>query len=166
MSVLNFIDPDHRVVITTCAGELTLVDIATSATELCDAPNFKPDFLQLLDLSQVTSIKVDHAGLYQLQSAYDPFSNKGRRAVVAPQENTAQIARVYRTLVSSSNFEVFGTLLEAIAWLGLEVQILEAAVKRENSTMRTRSTNSEIAPKDDVPGTFRPFRRKGKGSGG
>jgi hypothetical protein len=54
---------------------------------------------------------------------------------------------MYQSITDSEHLEVFHSLVEALSWLGVEVTVLEAIHRTD-------------------PQTFRPLRRRGKGSGG
>jgi hypothetical protein len=125
MPAASFVDSSHRVVITVCSGELTLDEITATCAEIQGHPEFRPDFQQLIDLSIASKCHLFAKDLYQLKHAYDPFSNKGKRAVVAPDAVWFGIGRMYQLMLNSTQFDVFRSLPEAIAWLGLEARVVE-----------------------------------------
>lgn len=131
VSIENFVDPEHGVVITMCFGYVTRSDVVSSLTTLRKDPDFRPNFRQLINLMQAAKFELDFKDLYGIRQIYDPFSNESQRAVVATQgEAGFDLARMYQAIVDSEHFEVFTSLLEAISWLGLEVTVLEAAIQR------------------------------------
>ncbi len=128
MPVWHVVDHSHRLVITTCSGEISRDEMVASLTWLRDHPDFRSEFSQLADLTQVSSLKLGFHDLEAIHRLHDPFSNEGKRAVVAPGAGaTFGLARMYQSLVDHVRFEVFQSLLEAVAWLGLDGAVIEAA---------------------------------------
>ncbi len=129
MPVSSFVDPSNRLVITLCAGQIAVTEIAETFAEIRKHPGFHPDFCQLSDLSRVSSIPLHFPDLYHLQQACDPFSNKGRRAVIAPEAVPFGLSRMYQLIVNSPNFEVFRALPDALVWLEWSGTVLEDVVR-------------------------------------
>jgi hypothetical protein len=88
MSVLHFVDRPHRLVVSTFSGEVTRDQIAAACTKLRHDRNFRPDYRQLADLSQVSHLKLYLEDLNSISSTYDPFSRESRRAFFAPDSTT------------------------------------------------------------------------------
>jgi hypothetical protein len=156
MPAASFVDSCNRVVITVCTGELTLDEIKMTCAEIHGHKEFCPDFQQLIDLSEASTCHLYAKDLYQLKHAYDPFSNKGKRAVVAPDAVWFGIGRMYQLMLNSAQFEVFRSLPEAIAWLGLNATILEAGRKQSVQSVGKKSTR--LDPPPDVPALHRTTR--------
>ena len=72
MSVPHFVDRPHRLVVRTFSGEVTRDQIA-ACTKLRHDRNFRPDYRQLADLSQVSHLKLYLEDLNSISSTYDPF---------------------------------------------------------------------------------------------
>jgi len=162
MSVESFVDGFHGVVITTCSGEVTLGEVVSGAEALRKEPEFKPDFAHLLELSRVSGVRVDNAGLYEIWSVHDPFSNRHRRALVSPSAGAAHhAARIYRTLSASSNCEVFESLPDAIHWLGLHSSFLKIVADKASLSHRVESDSTELQLSREVPRSFRPAKARG-----
>jgi hypothetical protein len=160
MPAASIVDSSHRVVITVCSGELTLDEIKATSAEIQGHSEFHPDFQQLIDLSAASKCHLYAKDLYQLKDAYDPFSNKGKRAVVAPDAVWFGIGRMYQLMLNSTQFAVFRSLPEAIAWLGLDVTVLE--VVHRLSMESAESPRKESTPLDatlDVPALHRTSRQ-------
>jgi hypothetical protein len=116
----------QRLVITVCSGLVSRDDVVASLWKLSHHPAFRPDFRELTDLSRVSKLDLSLRDMSAIRRDDDPFSNKGRRAVVAPAQSAVfALAREYRSLVKSEHFEVFQSVLNAITWLGLETLILK-----------------------------------------
>jgi hypothetical protein len=128
MPVSSFVDASNRLVITLCVGEVTLAELTATFTEIRNHSGFQPDFRQLSDLSRVTNLSLHFPDLYHLQQACDPFSNQGRRAVVAPDTVTFGLSRMYQLIADSPNFEVFRSLPDALGWLGWHGNLQEGLI--------------------------------------
>jgi len=55
--VQNFVDPFHHVVISMCSGRVTREEFFCVFLELMRHPEFKPEFRQLISLSEVTAFE-------------------------------------------------------------------------------------------------------------
>ena len=162
VSVENFVDPEHGVVITRCSGHVTRNDVMHGIASLRRDPGFRPNFRQLINLMDALKFDLDFKDLCGIRQIYDPFSSQSRRAIVAPPGGAGYgLARMYQAIVDSEHMEVFVSLLDAISWLGLEVTVLEAAIQRGRACSRVRvETGTIVDLPPDVPQTFRPIRKK------
>jgi len=135
MPVSHIVDPVHHLVITSCSGVVSRDEMVTSLTELRENKDFQPNFFQLADLSQVSSLKLGFSDLEAIHRLYDPFSNQGKRAMVAPGTGaTFGLARMYQSLVEHTRFEVFQSLQEAVAWLGVDVATIDSSCHNKASS--------------------------------
>ena len=135
MPVSHIVDPVRHLVITSCSGVVSRDEMVTSLTKLRENEDFQPNFFQLADLSQVSSLKLGFGDLEAIHRLYDPFSNQGKRAVVAPGTGaTFGLARMYQSLVEHARFEVFQSLQEAVAWLGLDVATIDSSSHNKASS--------------------------------
>jgi hypothetical protein len=129
--------------------------------------DFKPTFCQLSDLTQVSKLSLSSEDIYALSSS-DPFSKTAMRAVVARAGGAAYgIARMYQGILESDQFKVFDSILNAIAWLGLEVTDLLPASTRGALQVRTKELDSQ-SPVTGIPASALksfcgPAKRKGAG---
>ena len=163
MSVLHFVDRSHRLVVTTFSGEVTRDQIAAACTKLRHDRDFRPDYRQLADLSQVSHLNLYLEDLNSIRSTYDPFSSKSRRAFFAPDSTTFGTVRTYQSVVKSEQFEVFPSLLDAISWLDLEVTVLQAASMRSSFRPDPAKEQSHTFNlPSTTPSTFQPIRRRVK----
>jgi len=162
MSVLHFVDRSHRLVVSTFSGEVTREELVAACTKLRQDRDFRPDYRQLADLSQVSRINLYLEDLNSIRATYDPFSPNSRRAFFAPDSNTRGTVKSYQSVVRSDQFGVFPSLLEAISWLDLEVTVLQAASMR--STFRSDPAKHGASLTFDLssntPPTFQPIRRR------
>lgn len=166
MPVVSFVDSSHRVVVTICSGDLTFDEVKATFAEIRRHPDFHPDFHQLITLSEVSKCLLYFKDLYQLKQAHDPFSNKGKRAVVAAHGVLFGVGRMYQQILNSQQFEVFHSLVEARTWLGLNAVMLEAAQQSASSSLRLKEETSLLDVPSDAPsGDITPKHLR-KGSSG
>lgn len=133
MPVGHFVDPALRLVFTKCSGDVSRDDVVTSLNVLNDHLDFQPDFRQLVDLTQVSRLDLGFRDMEVIHRMHDPFSNKGKRAVVAPGSGaTFGLARMYQLLLDHENFEVFQFARDAVVWLGRDLTVLAAMRKLES----------------------------------
>src|SRR6266576_161268 len=153
MPVSSFVDSPARLVITLCIGEVTLKDISDTFSEIRSHPGFHPDFRQLSDLSLTTSIPLRFPDLYHLQQACDPFSNRGKRAVVAPVPVPFGLSRTL-LIVNSHNFEDFRSLPDALNFLEWDGNMLEGVIRdllaQKNITLPEKSLIQPVAATEFV----------------
>ncbi|PYX20915.1 MAG: hypothetical protein DMG82_20525 [Acidobacteria bacterium] len=135
MPVQHFVDAGNRLVITKCSGAVSRAEVVTSMEELSSQPDFRCDFRQLVDLSRVSKLNVGFNDIEAIHRLCDPFSNEGKRAVIAPGHGAIfGLARMYQLLVDHENFQVFQTIHEAIVWLGLEFAIVNVSIRKADFT--------------------------------
>src|SRR5437899_498422 len=127
MCVSSFVDVSNRAVISVCSGVVTLDEVKSSCAEIQAHQEFRPDFRQLIDLSQASKLDLHYEDLNILAEFHDPFSEKGRRAVVALNSVSFGISRMYQMILNSPEFQVFRSHREALNWLGLEGVRLKVA---------------------------------------
>ncbi len=134
MPVQHFIDPAMRLVITKCWGTVSRDEVVASLQELKRNPDFSADFQQLIDLSEVSGLKLGFNDMEIIHRLYDPFSNEGRRAVIAPGQGAIYgLSRMYQLLVDHDHFAIVHNLDSAIVWLGLQAAKAKAAVQKAAS---------------------------------
>jgi len=112
------IDVDRKIVMTRIWGAATEDEIRDHGQRLRNDPEFRPEFRQLVDMSDLTEIKVG-SGLIMNASRNQFFSPGVRRAVVANSDAAFGMARMYA--IASENagqtIEVFRDKKAAEAWL-------------------------------------------------
>lgn len=115
------IDTDRRLVVSRIWGAPAEDEIFDHGQRLRNDPQFRPDFRQLVDMSDLTEIRVG-SGLIREASRNQFFSPGVRRAVVANSEAAFGMARMYA--IASENagqtIEVFRDMDAAEAWLNLD----------------------------------------------
>jgi hypothetical protein len=114
------IDSKRELVVTRIWGAPTEDEIIDHGQRLRNDPRFRPDFRQLVDMSELTEIRVG-SGVIRDASRNQFFSPGARRAVVANSEAAFGMARMYA--IASENagqtIEVFRDMEAAEAWLDL-----------------------------------------------
>jgi len=71
-------------VISACSEVVTLDEVKSSCAKIKAHPEFRPDFRQLIDLSEASKLDLHHEELNILAEIHDPFSENSRRAVDGP----------------------------------------------------------------------------------
>jgi hypothetical protein len=125
MPTTSLVSAPYRLVVSVCLGEVTLHEVKASAAYVRNHPEFQPDFRQFVDLSRVAKLHLSFRDLYQIKHADDPFSNAAKRAVLALNDLTFGMSRMYQLTLNSAHFEVFRSLSEALSWLELAPSVLE-----------------------------------------
>ena len=75
-------------------GVLTHAEITAHRLRFTSDPAFQPDFDQLYDLREVTSIAATVEQIREIAS-HSPFSSKSRRAIVATRDAIYGMARMF-----------------------------------------------------------------------
>ncbi len=127
MGVASFVDPERKVVLTVFSGVVSIDDVKSSCASIKANPEFRPDFHQLIDLSNASKLDLHYDELNILAEVHDPFSDKGRRACIGPNSVSFGIGRMYQMILNNPAFRVFRSEREAINWLGLDGFTLKAA---------------------------------------
>jgi len=113
------IEKDHRLVITSASGVVTMAEALAHNQKLRKDPDFDPSFSQLIDLSNVTKIELNREDILTL--AQDPIlSDNSRRAILATGDLTFGLARMFEMFRESKGKEtirVFRNRDEARAWV-------------------------------------------------
>jgi hypothetical protein len=115
------IDSDRKLVVTRIWGAATEDDIYDHGQRLRNDPQFRPDFRQLVDMTELTEIRVG-SGVIRDASRNQFFSPGVRRAVVANSEAAFGMARMYAIASEETGqtIQVFRDMSAAEAWLNLE----------------------------------------------
>ena len=90
MSVLHVVDSSHHLVVTTFSGQVTVEEIAAACTKLGTNQDFRPDYRQLADLSEVLHLNLNDEDIRSIREIYDPFSRQSRRAFVVSDRGSAR----------------------------------------------------------------------------
>jgi hypothetical protein len=111
------IDKAHRTVYMTITGKLDMGDVKEVVARLRNDPDFDPDFKELVDGSQMQLPNLFYDDFKAISDSVDPFSEKSRRAIVAPEGVLYGISRMYQMIRGGENTRVFNDREKALAWL-------------------------------------------------
>lgn len=113
------IDHEKDLVITIGLGVVTTEEVLESECSLLTEPEFEVSFNQLVDFRQVTKMITTGADMKYLADIA-PWGEGARRAAVMPNKNVFGLARMYEAYNerNGSEWHVFKTMEEALAWLG------------------------------------------------
>jgi hypothetical protein len=112
------IDTDRRLVVTRIWGAATEEEVLDHGQRLRNDPQFNPDYRQLVDMSELTEIKVG-SDMIRDASRKQFFSPGVRRALVASSDAAFGMARMYAIAseAAGQTIEVFRDLKTAEVWL-------------------------------------------------
>ena len=122
MPAVHEIDLARRLVLTFESGELSDEDLRGLYDRIRDDPAFDPSFRQLCDLRKVTRITTSIETLRFLAQSH-VFLPGAKRAFVVGREVDFGLARLFQAYseVEGQTVEVFRSMSEAEAWLGLGI---------------------------------------------
>ena len=133
--------PTQGLVVHTVTGELQEAEFRAAVVALYDLD--PPPLLSLWDFSDASVHQYD---LNRTQTILADLVGKvsgrkgGRTAAVAPSDHTFASGRQYATLAEGFNLpfehEVFRSIEEAYAWLGVNVSELDDAASRDLGAVR------------------------------
>jgi hypothetical protein len=113
------IDKEHRLVMSTISGVLTMADALAHQENLRKHPDFDPSFSQLMDGTQLTRVELKREEVQRL--ARDSiFSPDSRRAFVTNSDAAFGMARMFETLrdaMGEKGIRVFRNLDEGLDWV-------------------------------------------------
>lgn len=113
------IDRERKLVHTRAWGILTAEEFLAYQDRLRDNPDFRPDFDQLAEFTEVTEMVIP-PGAAEKIAASAPFAKGCRRAAVASSDFMFGMGRMYEAYSPEGAAPtIFRTLEEARAWLKL-----------------------------------------------
>ena len=119
VSAFYKIDKARKLVLSSGAGVLTKEDVLGHMERLSKDPDFDPDFYQIIDSTQVTSIGFGTDEVREFAQR-NIFSNRSRRAMVVKddlQYGLARMFEIHRELHGEPGIRVFRVLDEALDWI-------------------------------------------------
>ena len=121
MKVDYRIDTERRMVYSVAGHTVQLEHALDHQSRLQDDPDFRPDFDQLCDLSEIVDFEICGAGIRELATA-DFFTSESKRAFVATRDVVYGSLRMFQMLRGSApeQIGVFREMEEARFWLGLD----------------------------------------------
>jgi hypothetical protein len=122
MATLIEIDPERRIVFTTCSGRVTDEEFLAARQQILSDPHFNPSFDRLWDFSAVTEQHVSEEALGHLV-ATSPFGGDISRAVVVsmiPDTLTRVMEFVSQSRRFNRRIAAFPTRAAAEQWIESE----------------------------------------------
>jgi hypothetical protein len=98
-------------------SKVTINDIERYAASLRMNPLFRPDFSEIVDMSEVEELELKAEEFIRLADKIDPFSEQARRAFVVRDEVQKHAARMHQILRAPRNFSIFHSVDEAQRWI-------------------------------------------------
>lgn len=119
MPMISEIDVERGLVLTRLVGPVTTSEVEEHNRNLAEDPQFEPHFRQLVDVTEMTTLH-DSAAVKKSATVH-AFSPGARRAVVAPSDAAFGMSRMFaiQSEMAGQRVEVFRTMSEAKAWLGV-----------------------------------------------
>jgi hypothetical protein len=113
------IDKERRLITSTASGVITLPEIWAHQEKLDRDPDFDPSFAQLLDVTQVTKLKLSSEDVRRVADS-NTFSSNPRLAIVATSSlvyGMARMFQIFREMKGEEKTRVFRDRDEALAWV-------------------------------------------------
>jgi hypothetical protein len=113
------IDKERRLITSTASGVITLPEIWAHQEKLDKDPDFDPSFAQLLDVTQVTKLKLSSEDVQRVAES-NTLSTNPRLAIVATSSlvyGMARMFQIFREMKGEEKTRVFRDRDEALAWV-------------------------------------------------
>jgi hypothetical protein len=113
------IDKERRLITSTASGVITLREVWAHQEKLGKDPDFDPGFAQLLDVTQVTKLKLSSEDVRRVADS-NTFSTNPRLAIVATSSlvyGMARMFQIFREMKGEEKTRVFRDRDEALAWV-------------------------------------------------
>ncbi|HEY6268086.1 MAG TPA: hypothetical protein VIX11_07310 [Candidatus Acidoferrum sp.] len=113
------IDKERRLITSTASGVITLPEIWAHQEKLDKDPDFDPSFAQLLDVTQVTKLKLSSEDVRRVAES-NTLSTNPRLAIVATSSlvyGMARMFQIFREMKGEEKTRVFRDRDEALAWV-------------------------------------------------
>ena len=110
------VDPEKRLVAVTFGKKLKVCDIQRYAELLQLNPSFRPNYSEIVDLTDVEELDLQADEFLTLADKIDPFSHDARRAFVVRTSVQNHAARMHKVLRTQRSIEIFRSLEEAERW--------------------------------------------------
>jgi hypothetical protein len=125
-----------RLILAKGTDPLTDADCSLHAHSVLTHPDFKPGFVELLDLRKATAGKLTSEGVFQTARAVKPHMSRlvrSKLAIVAAEEVMYGMARMYQLFIGEifENIHAFRNIGEALDFIGLSLSAFHS-LKSEN----------------------------------
>jgi hypothetical protein len=111
------IDPGSRIVHVKFTKKLTIADIERYANRVRSNPQFRPDYAEIVDLTQVEEVELGAEDFLMLADEIDPFTPEAKRAFVVRGAVQSHAARMHKALRPKRTIEIFHSVEEAERWI-------------------------------------------------
>jgi hypothetical protein len=120
-NIRTVISTQRRLVVARALGTVTAGDVRAARNALRADPSFSPEFRELIDLTEATTLEMSRDTVASLASE-TVFLPGTKRAVVATNAEQFRIAQAFAAHAAEAgqSVTVFRNLEEAMAWLGDE----------------------------------------------
>jgi hypothetical protein len=113
------IDREHKLVMSTASGVVTLAELLDHQKRLGEDPEFERGFSQLMDFSHVSKLDVTAADI-PLLAQNSTFSPTARRAILVGSDQAHEYSELFRKLrepLGDRGIRTFRSLDDALDWL-------------------------------------------------
>lgn len=107
MAVILKIDSRRRVVYSTFYGELRGEELIRHGLTIASDPDFRRDFSEIVDFSEVTKVSVSDATLSKMAGTPSLFSESVRHIIVASTQEGFDLATRYKALTRKTRPNLF-----------------------------------------------------------
>lgn len=107
MPVILKIDSRRRVVYSTFYGEVTGEELLRHGLTIASDPDFRRDFSEIVDFSEVTKSSVSDATLNKMASTPSLYSESVKHIVVASTKEGFRLATRYKALTRKTRPNLF-----------------------------------------------------------
>jgi len=111
------VDADRRIVVVRFGKRVSFPEIKDYVQKLLAHPLFRPNYSEIVDLSNVEELQLDAEQFIKLADEVDPFSVEAKRAFVVHNSVQAHAARMHKALRTQRDFTIFHSLDEAERWI-------------------------------------------------
>jgi hypothetical protein len=111
------VDAEKRLVAVTFGNKLVVHDIERYANLLQLDPSFRPNYSEIVDLTQVEELDLQADEFLTLADKIDPFSHDAKRAFVVGTSVQNHAARMHKVLRTQRTIEIFRSIEQAERWI-------------------------------------------------
>jgi len=111
------IDPGSGIVHVKFAKKLTIAAIERYANRVRSNPEFRPDYAEIVDLTQVEEVELQAEDFLTLADEIDPFTPEAKRAFVVRGAVQSHAARMHKALRPKRTIEIFHSIEDAERWI-------------------------------------------------
>lgn len=113
------IDKERRLVTSVASGVIALRDVWAHHERLLKDPDFDPNFVQLIDVTQITKLEMSTEDIRRVAGS-NVFATNPRMAIVASSQVLYGLSRMFqilREMDGQEGIRVFRERDEALAWV-------------------------------------------------